>query len=185
MRSIWATSQSTTSRPTEATPTVETDADDSAYLSTIRFFEHFEPDAIPAVVRGLPRLAVPRGEVIVEAGAAPRALWIVIRGAVETVIRGREVSRRMRLAGPGRAVGQTGLLGERDVVDRVESRARERAVLIELSWNRVHELLGGEDRASHAFANALWTDTVRALQSGERPLAQMSVARATRPAGFG
>lgn len=165
------------SRPTEATPTVETDADDSDYLSTIRFFEHFEPDAIPAVVRGLPRLAVPRGEVIVEVGAAPRALWIVIRGAVETVIRGRDVSRRMRLAGPGRAVGQTGLLGERDVVDRVESRARERAVLIELSWNRVHELLGGKDRASHAFANALWTDTVRALQSGERPLAQMSVAQ--------
>jgi CRP-like cAMP-binding protein len=176
------------SRPTEATPTVESDAgdaDDSAYLSTVRFFEHFEPDAIPAVVRGLPRLAVPRGEVIVEAGAAPRTLWIVIRGAVETVIRGRDVSRRMRLAGPGRAVGHTGLLGKGDVVDHVESRARERAVLIELSWNRVHELLGGEDRASHAFANALWTDTVRALQSGERPLAQMSVARATRPAGFG
>jgi CRP-like cAMP-binding protein len=173
------------SRATEATPTVESDADESSYLSTIRFFEHFEPDAIAAVVRGLPRLTVTRGDVIVEPGAAPRALWIVIRGAVETVIRGRNVSRRMRLAGPGRAVGHTGLLRESDVVDGVESRARERAVLIELSWNRVHELLCCDDRASHAFATALWTDTVRALQSGERPLAQMSVARATLPAAVG
>lgn len=159
---------------------IEPAADEGAYLPTIRFFEHFHPADIDAVAGRLPRLALVRGELLAPAGEPPRALWIVVRGAVETTIRGSTLARRMRLAGPGRAVGHCGLLGPRGSNRRVESRARERAVLIELSWARVDELLAGDDETSHAFAAALWTDTVRALQHGERPLAQMSLARSAR-----
>lgn len=154
---------------------VEPARDELAHLAAVRFFEHFRLEDILSIVEGLPRLALVRGELLAPAGAPPPALWIVIRGAVETVIRGSTASRRMRLAGPGRTVGHCGLLGSRAFADRLESRARERAVLIELSWSRVTELLARDDEASHAFATAFWTDTVRALQHGERPLARMTV----------
>jgi hypothetical protein len=38
----------------------------------------------------------------------------------------------------------------------------------------VAELLNAVDPAARRFAAALWTDSVRALQHGERPLARMS-----------
>jgi CRP-like cAMP-binding protein len=155
---------------------VELGDDEAAYLPRIRFFEHFKPGDIAAVVAGLPRLGLGRGQLLAPAGEPPPALWIVVRGAVETVIRGSSAARRMRLAGPGRAVGHCGLLGSRAFAGQIESRARERAVLIALSWARVGELLAGDDEPSHAFAAAFWTDTVRALQHGERPLPQMTAA---------
>jgi CRP/FNR family transcriptional regulator, cyclic AMP receptor protein len=154
---------------------------EAAYLPGIRFFEHFKPADIAEVMDGLPRLALARGELLASAGEPPPALWIVVRGAVETVIRGSIAARRMRLAGPGRAVGHCGLLGPRAFARQVESRARERAVLIELSWARVGELLGRDDEPSHAFAAAFWTDAVRALQHGEQPLPQMTAAPRARP----
>jgi CRP-like cAMP-binding protein len=157
-------------------PRVEPAGAEAAYLPSLRFFEHFKPPDIAAVVAGFPRLALARGELLAAAGEPPLALWIVVRGAVETVIRGSSAARRMRLAGPGRAVGHCGLLGSRAFAEQIESRARERAVLIELSWARVGELLSGDDEPSLAFAAAFWTDTVRALQRGERPLPQMTPA---------
>jgi CRP-like cAMP-binding protein len=160
---------------------VELGDDEAAYLPGIRFFEHFKPGDIVSVVTGLPRLALDRGELLAPAGEPPPALWIVIRGAVETVIRGSSAGRRMRLAGPGRAVGHCGLLGSRAFAGQIESRARERAVLIELSWARVGELLAGDDEPSHTFAAAFWTDAVRALQHGEQPLPQMTAAPRARP----
>jgi CRP-like cAMP-binding protein len=160
---------------------IEPGDDEAAYLPGIRFFEHFKPADIAEVVAGLPRLALARGELLASMGEPPPALWVVIQGAVETVIRGSTAARRMRLAGPGRAVGHCGLLGSRAFAGQIESRARERAVLIELSWARVGELLAGDDEPSRAFAAAFWTDAVRALQHGEQPLPQMTAAPRARP----
>lgn len=42
----------------------------------------------------------------------------------------------LRLAGPGRAAGHLGLLGDEAFVAGIESRARERAVLLEVPWPR-------------------------------------------------
>ena len=154
--------------------------DEAAHLPGVRFFEHFKPADIAEVVAGLPRLALARGELLASAGKPPPALWIVIRGAVETVIRGSTAARRMRLAGPGRGVGHCGLLGSLAFAGQIESRARERSVLIELSWARVGELLAGHDEPSHSFATAFWTDAVRALQHGEQPLPQMTAAPRAR-----
>ncbi len=137
------------------------------------------------MTRDLPRLAVSRGAALTPAGERPSALWIVVRGAVETRMRGASATRTLRLAGPGRAVGHVGLLGHEAFVARVESRARERSVVIEIPWPRVSELLAEDARSSRRFAAALWTDVVRALQHGERPLARTRTTSASRRAAAG
>ncbi|MCW3046468.1 MAG: cyclic nucleotide-binding domain (cNMP-BD) protein [Solirubrobacterales bacterium] len=153
---------------------VPAESGEPAYLQTTRFFEDFSAAEIAAVTDGLPRLEVPRGALLTARDQPPVALWIVVRGAVETTIRGATALRRLRLAGPGRAVGHVGLLADAACVERIESRARERAIVLEVPWTRVSELLSGPDHAARRFAAALWTDSVRALQHGERPLARMS-----------
>ncbi len=158
----------------EAMP-VGAEPGEAVYLMGTLFFARFNPDEVATVVAGLRRVELARGNVLVERGTAPGALWIVARGAIETTLRGETNARRLRLAGPGRAVGHIGLLPE-GCVERIESRARERTILLEVPWPRVHELLHGEDRTSRRFAAALWTDAVRALQQGERPLALMHAA---------
>jgi CRP/FNR family transcriptional regulator, cyclic AMP receptor protein len=147
---------------------------DEAFLAGTLFFEDFNPNEFRAVTAELRCVEVARGTVVVPCGERPSTLWIVARGAVATSIRGSETARPLRLAGPGRAIGHIGLLEESPLVERIESRARERAVLLVVPWPRVWELLKAEDRASRRFAAALWTDTVRALQHGERPLARLS-----------
>jgi CRP-like cAMP-binding protein len=142
------------------------------YLGGILFFRDFTRDEIVDVTVGMPRLAVPRGAVLAPPGEKPTALWIVARGAIETTMRTASSTRSLRLAGPGRAVGHVGLLGDDAFVDRIESRARERSILLEVPWPRVAELLGDDASSSRRFTAALWTDAVRALQHGERPLAR-------------
>lgn len=144
------------------------------YLASTLFFQNFTVQQVSHLTHGLRQLYCPRDTVVVPSGRVPSALLLVVRGAVETSMRGEHSARRLRLAGPGRAVGQIGLLGDRAYVHRVESRAREHTVLLELPWPRVHELLTAEDKVSRRFANAVWTDTVRAVQYGEHPIATLS-----------
>jgi signal-transduction protein with cAMP-binding, CBS, and nucleotidyltransferase domain len=155
---------------------------DASYLLTTLFFRHVTETELETIVDGCRCLQLPRGEVLERGGEAPAALWIVLRGAVETAMRDTTSAHRLRLAGPGRVVGHVGLLGEHLHVERRESRARELAIVLEIPWPRVHELMASTDRAARRFASALWTDTVRALQHGERPLARMSVHHGA-PAG--
>jgi CRP-like cAMP-binding protein len=157
------------------------DPQDEAFLAGTLFFQGFNSDDFAAVTADLRCVEVARGTVVVPRGERPSALWIVARGAVETTIRGSEAARPLRLAGPGRAIGHVGLLEESPIVERIESRARERTVLLVVPWPRAWALLNAEDRASRRFAAALWTDTVRALQHGERPLARLS-ATSSAPA---
>ena len=158
---------------------VEPEPHEQAYLASTLFFGDFEPGEVAQLTRGLRRLAYERGTLVAPADRMPEAVWIVARGAVETSIRGAHGRRVLRLAGPGRAAGHLGLLGEEAFVAGIESRARERAVLLEVPWPRVHELLAGHDAASRHFAAAFWRDAVRALQHGERPLARMSAGAGT------
>jgi CRP-like cAMP-binding protein len=147
---------------------------DRAYLLTTLFFHDFTADEVAAVAERATCRAVPRGGAVETLGRLPEALWIVARGAVETTLRSAASSRRLRLAGPGRAVGHIGLLNDAGLAERRESRARERTILLEVPWEVVHELLSAQDRASRKFAAALWTDTVRALEHAQRPVPNMT-----------
>jgi CRP-like cAMP-binding protein len=145
----------------------------AAYLLTLLFFRHVTEPELEAIAVGGRCLDLPRGHIVEAPGERAGALWIVLRGAVETTLRGATEARRLRLAGPGRAVGHIGLLGASASVARRESRTRERAIVLELPWSRVDRLLEGRDAASRRFAAALWTDAVRALEQGERPMARL------------
>lgn len=140
------------------------------YLQTTLFFEGFREEEIAEVTRDLRQLFVKRGTVLWPGGVKPHAFGVVLRGAIETSIRGEKVARRVRLSGPGRGVGLTMLLGDDVDLHGVESRAREDAVLLEIPWPRVRELLDRDDRIGRKFSDAVWSDAVRAVQYGERPL---------------
>jgi CRP-like cAMP-binding protein len=154
------------------------DNPDPGYLVTTLFFNDFTSSEVETVLRRMSCHEIPRGAAVEELGRLPDALWIVARGAVETTLRAAGASRRMRLAGPGRAVGHIGLLGDPCLIERRESRARERTILLEVPWKGVDELLSAQDRASRKFAAALWTDTVRALEHAQRPVVSLSASGA-------
>lgn len=157
-----------------ALPEAPPDPRELEHLATTLLFARLRPDQFADVTAGVRRLFAARGALVLAPGVPPPALYVVVRGAVEVAIRGPEFVQRVRLAGPGRAIGQLGLLGSEPGV--AEARARERTVLLELSWPRVHALLDGATDAARAFVLAFGEDLVRALRYAERPVAALRVA---------
>ena len=74
-----------------------------AHLAEILFFGQFSRSQIAAVRNCLRVLSAPRGTRI----DTRSTLWIVLRGAVQTSVRRGASSCRVRVAGPGRCVGQS------------------------------------------------------------------------------
>jgi CRP/FNR family cyclic AMP-dependent transcriptional regulator len=146
------------------------------HLATTLMFSEMSRGAVAELAADARRLFAARGAVILSPGVPPPALYVVVHGAVEVSVRGPETVQRLRLAGPGRAVGQLGVLGPEPAV--AEARARERTVLLELPWPRVHALLGGADEAARAFVLAFSEDVVRALRYAEAPVAALRVGLA-------
>lgn len=140
------------------------------YLSTLLYFKHFTPAEVAKFTAPLRQLYVQRDSVVVKAGEAPDALYLVVRGAIETSMRGENATRRLRLAGPGRLVGHTRVMKDMEHTSRVESRARENSVLIEIPWEQAEAMLMDDSRIARRFSDALWTDAVRAVQYGEHPI---------------
>lgn len=146
------------------------------YLRSLLCFSGFrDPEDVDAAVRDVPMQAAERGEILIEAGPWSPALLLVIRGAIEvTVSRGQD-NRRVRLAGPGRLVGHNGILDHGP--SPISARARERAVFLSFSPDRVERVLADPSRAARAFSAALLEDTARAVREASRPM----VATAVRP----
>jgi CRP-like cAMP-binding protein len=143
------------------------------HLATTLMFSQMNRDATDEIAADARRLFAARGAVVLSPGVPPPALYVVVHGAVEISVRGPETVQRLRLAGPGRAVGQLGVLGPEPAV--AEARARERTVLLELPWPRVHALLDGASDAARAFVLAFSEDVVRALRYAEAPVAALRV----------
>ena len=149
--------------------------DDAAYLATTLFFREFTLEEVETIAGDLNQVYAERDSLVVQGGKRPDTLLMVVRGAVETSMRGAEGTRRLRLSGPGRLIGQVGLISETPFTQHIESRARENSVLLELPWDMVQELLDGNGRLARKFAAAVWSDTVRAVQDGGRPVATLTV----------
>lgn len=137
------------------------------YLAQTLFFRRFAPFEITALRRGMRVLNAPRGARI----TTDQSLWIVLRGAVQTSVVQGAAQRRVRLAGPGRCVGQTDLLEGEAVAPTLEATLRERAVLLEVPHARAHALLAGDLPGAERFAEAFHEDVVRALLAAEEQLA--------------
>ena len=117
-----------------------------AHLATTLMFAQISPASVAEIASDARRLFAARGALVLAPGVPPPALYVVVHGAVEVAVRGPDTVQRVRLAGPGRAVGHLGVLGTEPAV--AEARARERTVLLELPWPHVHALLdGATDRA--------------------------------------
>jgi len=146
------------------------------HLATTLMFSRMRTEAVAEITADARRLFAARGALVLAPGVPPPALYVVVHGAVEVAVRGPETVQRVRLAGPGRAVGHLGVLGPGPAV--AEARARERTVLLELPWPRVHALLDGADEAARAFVLAFSEDVVRALRYAEAPVAALQVSGA-------
>jgi CRP-like cAMP-binding protein len=157
-----------------ALPEARSEPGELEHLGTTLMFKQMTPAAVAELVADARRLYAARGAVVLSAGVPPRALYVVMHGAVEVSVRGPETVQRLRLAGPGRAVGHLGVLGPEPAV--AEARARERTVLLELPWPRVQALLDGATDAARAFVLAFSEDVVRALRYAESPVAALRVS---------
>jgi CRP-like cAMP-binding protein len=149
-----------------------------SYLRQILFFRRFTTAEIAAVREGLRVLNDPRGTRI----DTRERLWIVLRGAVQTSICHRTMRQRLRVAGPGRCVGQLGLLPAQDHAPVLETMVRERAVLLEVPHARAHALLAGDAPGAQRFAEALHEDVVQALLAVEAPRVESRTGLTTRAA---
>jgi CRP-like cAMP-binding protein len=160
-----------------ALPEVAEAPGELAHLATTLMFARMSAEAVAELAAGARRLHAARGALVLTPGVRPPALYVVVHGAVEVSVRGPATVQRLRLAGPGRAVGHLGVLGTEPAV--AEARARERTVLLELPWPRVYELLEGAGEAARAFVVAFSEDVVRALRYAERPVAALRTAPGT------
>jgi CRP-like cAMP-binding protein len=150
---------------------VAAEPDEKRYLRGLLFFARMTDEAIATVTADLRRVYAHRGTLLLGVGEVPAVVHIVLRGAVETTVRGTGRAQRLRLAGPGRAVAHFLALGGEPSV--VECRTRENSVLLEVPAERVRSLLASRERAAQGFAVAFSADVVRALDHAERPMARM------------
>lgn len=144
------------------------------YLASLLFFEHFSKAEIAESTAPLRCFYARRDTVVVRAGESPDALYLVLRGAVETSLRGAKSSRRIRLAGPGRVVGHRRVIADSPYAAFVESRARENSILMEIPLERFDAMMVGNSRLDQRFSDAIWTDAVRAVQYGEHQIPSAS-----------
>ena len=84
------------------------------------------------------------------------------------MVRSGAAVRRVRIAGPGRFVGHSGVLdsGRSPVV----ARCRERSVVLAFPPDVVIDMLDDSRRSSRAFSTALLEDSARAVRAASRPV---------------
>jgi hypothetical protein len=150
-----------------------------SHLGQILFFRQFSRSQLATVRNGLRVLSAPRGTRI----DTRSTLWIVLRGAVQTSVRRGASTCRVRVAGPGRCVGQLSLIAASrpKLAPILEAELRERAVLLEIPIERAATLLDELTPAGRRFAHALNQDIASALHDAKDPLAPTSGSCAARP----
>jgi CRP-like cAMP-binding protein len=132
------------------------------YLLDILFFRRFSASELAFATDGLPIVHGPRGASLPD----DPMIWIVLRGAVETWVLGEGGRQRVRLAGPGRCIGHTALHPSASALP-ARSALRERAVLMGVPLERMHDMLAGASAAEQRFSAAFFDDVARALHAAE------------------
>jgi CRP-like cAMP-binding protein len=108
-------------------------------------------------------------------GAHPDVAYVTLNGAVEEALGRGQRRIRIRLAGPGRAVGYVGLVDGRP--SPVTVATRERALLLAVPRAAFADLFEGATALSFAFVEAVERDLVTALRQAERPQARLAASR--------
>jgi CRP-like cAMP-binding protein len=167
-----ATTTAADAAPDELAPA---HAPGDAYLARLPFFRGFAPHRRAELV-GLSRtVLVPPRRVVLREGAEPEAAFVTLNGAVEELLGSGRRRIRVRLAGPGRAVGYVGILDGRP--SPVTVATRDRALLLAVPRATFTELFEGATPLSDAFVEAVERDLVAALRQAENPQARLAVSR--------
>jgi CRP-like cAMP-binding protein len=144
------------------------------YLLRLPFFRAFEPPQRARLLDVCRIFHVPSRQVLLRAGDHAEVAYVTVNGAVEEVLgRGRR-RIRVRLAGPGLAVGYVGLVDGGP--SPVTVATRERAILLAIEATTFAEFFDGATALSHVFLEAVQRDLIGALQQAERPQARLAAA---------
>jgi CRP/FNR family transcriptional regulator, cyclic AMP receptor protein len=158
--------------PGELTPAP---APGDPYLARLPFFRGFAPHRRAELVGLCKTLLVPPRRIVLREGGEPEAAFVTLNGAVEELLGSGRRRIRVRLAGPGRAVGYAGILDGRP--SPVTVATRDRALLLVVPRATFTELFDGATPLSHAFVEAVERDLVAALRQAENPQARLAVSR--------
>ena len=150
---------------------------DERYLARLQFFRALAPSQL-ADCRAVEVLAY---RTLLRAGARPDTAYVTLNGAVEEVLGTGTRRIRVRLAGPGFAVGYLGLLDGGP--SPVTVATRERALLLAVPASAFTELCAGTTPLSYAFVEAVQRDLIAALRQAERPQARLAAAQQARRGG--
>jgi CRP-like cAMP-binding protein len=144
------------------------------YLARLPFFCGFAPHRRAELVGLCHAVLVPERRVMLREGADPEAAFVTLNGAVEELLGSGRQRIRVRLAGPGRAVGYVGILDGRPSPVTVATRGR--ALLLVVPRATFTELFEGATPLSHAFVEAVERDLIAALRQAELPQARLAVS---------
>jgi CRP-like cAMP-binding protein len=173
----WLGGNGRVATPADAAPAelVPARAPDDPYLARLQFFRGFEPRRRAELVGRCRTVLVPSHRVLLREGAEPETAFVTLNGAVEELLGSGRRRIRVRLAGPGRAVGYLGILDGRP--SPVTVATRERALLLAVQRTTFAELFDGATPLSHAFLDAVERDLVAALRLAEHPQARLLFSR--------
>ncbi|MBL8919727.1 MAG: cyclic nucleotide-binding domain-containing protein [Myxococcaceae bacterium] len=112
-------------------------------LSQVRLFKDLPVESIEALAQGAKQLEIPDGEFLFLEGDEARSFYVVVEGTIELLRQkdGREVA--LRHANRGESLGLFGLFSAQ--LRAASSRAIGDCVLIEVSGERLQELLDSDD----------------------------------------
>lgn len=154
---------------------------DERYLVRLPFFRAFAPLQLPGLIAACRTLEAPAYRILLRAGARSDVAYVTLNGAVEEVLGWGRRRIRVRLAGPGHAVGYLGLLDGGP--SPVTMATRERSLLLAVPAATFTELFDGATALSYAFVEAVQRDLIAALRQAERPQARLAAAQQAMRAG--
>lgn len=116
--------------------------------------------------------SAPRGTPVLVQGQTPDACFIVLRGAVRTTLYESGHHEHMFLAGPGKLVGELGLIdGEKHPASSV---VKEQATLLELTKDELDAIRGELSPLAFELDDALNRSLVHMLRRGANQMSRLA-----------
>jgi CRP-like cAMP-binding protein len=147
---------------------------DSKYVRRMAAFHDFDPLALWGFLTSGTYVRCPPGQTLLIEGRPSTAYYLMINGAVETLLERGDRRIRVGLEGPGKAFGYAGLIDGRP--SPVTAVTRERSLLLVLEGRLFEQLFSGEDAISRGLLGAVQKDLVATLRETLRPCARLAAA---------
>lgn len=169
--------------PRSAPPPPETVVElSSSALARLPPFSQFRADDVAALMERAKGEAfeVKRGVTLAHAGSHAEHGWLVVRGALETMLGGERASRRVAVHGPGAVEGLVAIV--LDEPQPLEVRVREDAVLCRFPAARLRAVIDDEDRLGFKLVSVLSQDTAYQVERLTRTLVRIQRSSAVEAA---